>query len=239
MNIMKTRNKLYGSTILTTLFAILFLCINTAEGNDKKSVFQELERMEDQNMEYLNSIYEIVDDYPQFSYRYIKEDGKVKRIEITGVDNAEDAENLEVLMINLNTNRNKMKNKRNRLGVFYSVDKKAHHKDGREDYNREILMELTVPEELKDLNVHGTIYTYVVVDEEGEIPFLSFNSHLKNTDGAEWLVDKLKEDIKKVIKASSGDWIPAKIDGVEVASMVRIPIEYEIDKDPSIKAWVR
>jgi inorganic pyrophosphatase len=57
-----------------------------AQQQKSATSISELEEIEDRNMEYLRQIHEISKNYPDFSYKYTMEDGEIKDVKVTGVD---------------------------------------------------------------------------------------------------------------------------------------------------------
>jgi hypothetical protein len=85
--------------------------------------------------------------------------------------------------------------------------------------------------------VEGTIFVKFVVDENGENPFATTASNIETS------MDRYLEDLERqaveAVKATSGDWEPGKVNGVEVASMAVVPITFEFETHPSLPAAIR
>jgi TonB family protein len=199
--------------------------------------FSELEEMEDKKMDYLKQIDKIIRDYPSFSYSYVYEDGKVQDVVVTGVDRDIDRKKLEVVLFDLNSSNNMLKNKANRIGVFYSVDKPAKYEDGKDELQSKIRSNLKYPEDAKDWGVEGTVFVKFVIDKNGEIPFAATASNIE-TSRESYLKD-LEEQAVKAVKATSGEWEPGKVEGVDVSSLAVVPITFDFQKHPSIPALIR
>ena len=108
----------------------------------------DMENIQDQNMDYMKQIHKITKNYPAFSYEYTTEDGKVTDVTVTGVEHNMDRKRLEVVMFDLESSKNMLKNKPKRVGVFYSVDDPAEYKG---DLNTTLISNLKYPAEAKDL----------------------------------------------------------------------------------------
>src|SRR6056297_3034740 len=135
------------------LFALTFIAFSlitfTANAQRDDLTSSELEKIEDENMDYMKQISKIIKDYPNFAYTYDIEDGKVVNVNVTGVEKDIDRKKLEVQLFNLKSNKNMIKNKANRVGVFYSVDEPAEY-NGQGELDRTILSNLKYPEDAKD-----------------------------------------------------------------------------------------
>lgn len=222
-------------TLVLILFSFAMVTSNAQErvSND----FSEIEYIQDENMEYLKKIYKIIDDYPSFTYTYKLEDGMVKNVSVTGVENELDKKRLEVVLFDLKSNKNMLKSKANRMGVFYSVDKEPHYKQGQEALHNELHENLKYPEGAKDWGVEGTVFVKFVVDEDGRIPFATTADDIETS--VDVYVDDLERQAVSAIKATSGNWEPGKINGVSVPSLVVVPVTFDLKKNPFIRAIIR
>ncbi len=225
-------------SILLVSFLVLGLSY-TVSGQQTKDAETpgELEAMEDENMDYLRQIYEIINDYPAFSYSYTIEDGKIQDVVVEGVENDLDRKRLEVILFDLKSNRNMMKNKANRIGVFYSVDEEAEYTSSESELQDKVLNNLTYPDRAKNWGVEGTIYVKFVVDDNGEIPFATTSTNINTS--VERYLNQMEEQAIEAVKATSGEWEPGKIDGVEVASLVVMPVTFDFEKNPTLPAIIR
>ena len=192
--------------------------------------FSQLEKLQDKNMDNIETICKITKSYPAFAYTFEKVNDEINSITITGVENEMDKEKLKVAIIDLNSNKNLLKSKANRMGVFYSVDKNARFKDGEKAFQMMLNDNLHYPENAKDWGAEGTIFVKFVVDTDGNIPYITTSENL-DTD-----IEAYKKDLEKqavsAVKSTSGKWIPAKLDGVEVPSLLVVPVSFELKKEP-------
>lgn len=198
----------------------------------KAQDYTELEEMQDKSMDYVRQIYKIVDQYPAFAYEYQFENGEVKNVTVTGVDNELDKKRLEVVIFDLQSNRNKMKNKENRIGVFYSTDTRPEYEHGREQLRTTIQGNLEYPDEIKNWGVEGTVYVKFVVDENGEIPFITASEDIESSQ--EFYVKELRRIAIDAVKTTSGNWEPAEVEGVDVSSLMVVPVTFDFRKHPFI-----
>ncbi len=217
---------------LTLLLLLTFFSANSQEITVITN--SEMEMLQDQDMDYMKQIHKIVKDYPEFSYTYTMNDGKVEDVTVTGVDNALQRKRLEVVLLDLKSNMNMLKNKANRVGVFYSVDKPAEYKG---DLDRAILDNLKYPEEALNWGLEGTIYVKIVVDVNGEIPFATTSSNIETS--MESYLEDLQNQAVSAVKATSGNWEPAKVEGVAVSSLVVVPVTFDFEKNPMLPALIR
>ncbi|SEJ57131.1 TonB protein C-terminal [Cyclobacterium xiamenense] len=222
---------------VTLLFVFMLSAGAQSQQDGSKLSGSELERMQDRNMNYMFQINEIIKDYPAFSYSYKMKDGELDDVVVTGVDNEIDRKKLEVIMFDLKSNRNKMKSKANRMGVFYSVDEEADFEGGEEALRSTVLSNLEYPESAKNWGLEGTIFVKFVVDENGDIPFATTSSNIE-TSMERYLTDMEAQAIK-AIKATSGEWEPAEVENVEVASLSVLPITFDFEKNPTLPALIR
>lgn len=223
------------STILLIVFSLLGTSA-FAQQNKSMSI-SEMEKLEDENMDYLKQIYKIVKEYPAFSYTYTMEDGEVQDVSVSGVDSEIERKRLEVVLFDLKSKRNMLKNKENRVGVFYSVDEPAAYTGGRDELETEIRSNLEYPEKAKNWGVEGTIFVKFVVDEEGEIPFATTASNIETS--MDMYLKDLQEQAISAVKATSGEWDPATVEGVEVASLAVVPVTFDFEKHPSLPVLIR
>ena len=219
-----------------SLLICTFLVSSANAQEDEITSITEMEQIQDENMDYMKQIHKIIRDYPAFSYSYDIDDGKVEDVTVTGVDNNIDKKRLEVILFDLKSNKNRIKNKANRIGVFYSVDEKAEYEAGRDELQQTIQSNLRYPGDAKNWGVEGTVFVKFVVDENGEIPFATTSSNIE-TSMEKYLKD-LEQQAVTAIKATSGNWEPGKVEGVEVASMIVIPVNFDFRKNPSLPTLI-
>ncbi len=236
------KNLIGKKFILNSLLTVLFLFFvggtaSFAQQQDKRSWSSEMESIQDENMGYMKQIHEIIKDYPAFSYSYKFDDGKVSDVVVTGVENDIDRKRLEVALFNLKSNKNMIKDKANRIGVFYSVDKEPEYKGGRDELEDKIMSNLKYPEDAKNWGVEGTVFVKFVVDENGEIPYATTSTNIE-TSMENYLKDLEKQAVSAV-KATSGDWEPGEVNDVDVASLAVVPVTFDFEKNPSLPALIR
>ena len=133
-------------------FAVLFsLSLFSANAQETTVLTNsKMEMLQDQNMDYMKQIHKIIKDYPTFSYTYTMDDGKLKDFIVMGVENVIDRKRLEVVLFDLKSNKNMLKDKANRVGVFYSVDQPAEYKG---ELSETILNNLKYPKDAKKLGI--------------------------------------------------------------------------------------
>lgn len=235
MKNIKIRNSMFKLFAITLL--LISLPVLVVEAQENRGSEGDLEEIQDRNMEYLNQINEITKNYPAFSYSYKMEDGKLSDVIVTGVESSVDRKRLEIALFDLKSSKNMIKNKANRIGVFYSVDEGPEYKAGDESLNEVLTTNLNYPEEAKNWGVEGTIYVKFVVDENGEIPFATTSSNIE-TSIERYLTDLEKQAVS-AIKATSGDWEPGKVSGVNVAALAVVPVTFDFEKNPVLPALIR
>lgn len=221
--------------LFTLTFIAFSLMAFSASAQQNDMTGSDLEKIQDENMDYVKQIADIVKDYPAFSYSYEIDDGKVVDVNVTGVDDVIDKKKLEVILFDLKSNKNMIKNKANRIGVFYSVDEPAKY-DGSGELTRVIQSNLKYPQDAKNWGVEGTVFVKFVVDENGEIPFATTSNDIETS--REDYLKELEQQAISAVKATSGDWEPAEVENVEVASMAVVPVTFDFEKNPTIPTLI-
>lgn len=222
----------FGKTVTMVVIVFSLLAVSGTNAQEQKMSGSDLEKLQDENMDYLKQIHEIIEDYPAFSYSYNFDDGELKDVKVTGVEDIIDRKKLEVMLFDLKSNKNMIKTQANRVGVFYSVDKEPQYKGGRDELKEKIMGNLKYPEDAKNWGVEGTVYVKFVVDEEGEIPFVTTSTNIETS--VESYLKDLEKQAVSAVKATSGDWNPGTIDGVKVSSLAVLPVTFDFQKNPSI-----
>lgn len=224
------------SVLLTGL--IIAFTVSLASGQDNRDRhFQDLEDIQDQNMAYYIEIYDIAKNYPDFSYKYVYRDGEVKEVTVEGVSNPIDEKRLELLVYDFKQNKKRMKNIPTRTGIYYSLDDEAEPKMGYREFYRKLHTEISYPEEAKNWGVEGNVYAKFVVDKHGEIDYVTITEDLETSK--EYYIDDIKKEVKDAILATSGDWKPAEVDDISVASWVVVPVKFTIETAPGLPAMVQ
>jgi TonB family protein len=218
------------------LLSVLLTIPNAYGQYNGSGDYQAMEMIYDENMDYTKQIQRIVKDYPSFSYSYNLENGEVKSVTVSGVEDEMDKKRLEVVLYDLKSNENMIKNKSNRIGVFYSVDQKPKYTNGNSALQDDILNNLKYPEEAENWGVEGTLYVRFVVDEEGNIPFANVSEDIETP--IETYVKDLEEQAVEAVKATSGQWEPGKVNDVEVPTMVVLPVTFDFQQYPTIRYLV-
>lgn len=233
LNSIKIKSKILMCSALLMLMGNTFVY---SQENGKTN-YAQLEEYQDIKMDYIKKLNKITNKYPLFSYQYTFDNGKVKDVTVTGVDNEVDVKQIKVILLDLQSNKNKLQNKANRIGVFYDVDKRAEYKKGEDALYNDLLKSLAYPEGAKDWGVEGTVYVRFVVDENGNIPYASMVNDIKTT--MKFYEEDLTKQAVSAIKNTSGDWEPGTVKGVKVPSFIVIPITFDFKKNPSIPALIR
>jgi len=218
--------------VLTTL--TLLLAPNANAQSYKLSSSNDLKAIEGKNTNYINEINKITQQFPEAEYSYSFDKGKLKDVTVNGIDDVMKRQRLEVVLFNLKNN--KLKNDSKQLGVFYTVDKEAQYKGGEDALESKIQYNLTYPEDALDWGISGTVYVKFVIDENGKIPYITTSDML--SDNNKEYTKELEQDAVKAVKATSGHWIPAKEDGVSVASLAVVPITFKEELSPGVVDWV-
>ncbi|MFW5820180.1 MAG: hypothetical protein ACOCWA_02745 [Bacteroidota bacterium] len=222
-------------SLLISVILLPFSFIESVAQEEKQS-YLYLEEIEDENVEILHRIFKITRDYPAFSYEYEYENGELNSVVVRGVDDDLDRKKLSVMLMDLKSNKNMIKNKQNRIGVYYSVDKEAKPVGGEEEFRREIQRQIVYPEAAEDWGVEGTLFAMVVVDENGKIPFIAINEDVETS--RQDLLKDLEEELVAAIKETSGEWDPAKVEGMKVPSLVVVPVQFDVQANPFLPGFI-
>jgi hypothetical protein len=221
-------------------FSLMFLTFSLLMGttvsaqNYKLSSSNELKELEGKNMNYINEINKITQQFPEAEYSYNFANGKLKDVTVTGINDIMARQHIEVVLFNIKNN--KLKNESDQLGVFYTVDKEPQFKGGEEALKNTIQNKLTYPEDALNWGASGTIYVKFVIDENGKIPYIT-TSDMVNTHNKMY-TKELEQNAIKAVEATSGQWKPAQEDGVNVASLAVVPIKFKEELDPSLADWI-
>jgi len=220
----------FVKTILITSALILSGALLIASA--QKSMMMsgdDLDKMKDQKMDYVQQINKIIETYPDFSYKYKIEDGKVTDVFVTGVDFEIDRKRLEVTLFDLNSKNNMVNTKSDRIGVFNDVDDNAMYAKGEKALENDLLSHIEYPHGAKDWGVEGTIFVKFIVDDDGNIPFITTSTQIESSQ-ENYVEDLCQQAVAAVIE-TSGNWEPAQVEGVDVASLAVIPVTFELDKN--------
>ncbi len=199
---------------------------------------QDLEETQKQKEKKLEEIYGIVMDYPEFTYEYkFAPNGELKEVEILGVEDATAEEELAVLLVDLYDFNNTLMNQPAPGHAYYLTEDEAEPKQGYDDFFNELYSNLSYPEEAEDRGVEGTMYVKFIVTSEGEVDKLQVAHDIETPYPN--AVEAMKESARKAVKATSGDWEPATVAGQKVSEYVVIPVNFDFEVNPSLKAPIR
>jgi len=199
---------------------------------------QKLEKTQKEKEKKLEEIYGIVMDYPEFSYEYkFGPNGELQEVEILGVEDASAEEELAVLLVDLYDFNKQLMNQPAIGQTYYLTEDEAEPKQGYNDFYNELYSNLSYPEEAEERGVEGTMYVKFIVTSEGEVDKLQV-AHDIETPYPNAL-EAMKESAKKAVEATSGDWEPATVAGQKVSEYVVIPVSFDFEVNPSLKAPIR
>ena len=219
---------------LVFLTSSLLLATTANAQSYKLSSSNELKELEGKNLSYINEINQITKQFPEAEYSYNFANGKLKDVTVSGIDDIMKRQRIEVVLFNIKNNT--LKNDSKELGVFYTVDKKPVFKGGKEALDQTIQNNLTYPEDALDWGASGTVYVKFVIDENGKISYIT-TSDMLNTHNNMYKKE-LEQHAIQAVEATSGSWIPAQEDGVNVASLAVVPIKFKEELDPGLAAWI-
>jgi TonB family protein len=231
-------NKQFIRKQITFLITFLFFAAGTLSVSaQKKMDDKKLKDMQAKNEAYMVDIYEIVDGYPEFNYKYVYDDGKLEEVVVTGIDNPEDENRVAALIYDMRTNKDIMKNYCDMHGVYYAPEREAEPKEGYTEFRKEIQKNLDYPQAARNYGVEGTVYVKFIVDEFGNL------SKMKAQDAIdspyEGRVKELEREAIAAVEQVDAEWKPAIVDGDYVESYVVVPVTFDFKKDPGLPALIR
>jgi len=208
-----------------------------ALGQNEKNEYSQMERIQDENDFYYMKVYDVIGDYPEFNYKYVYENGDLQKVLISGVSDMNDKKRLEVWLYDLRKNKDLIQNIPTRTGIYYSVDEEAQPKNDLKGIYDKIQNNLMYPDKAEDKGVEGTVYVQFVVDSNGDVVYAQATEDIETPYSAS--VEAFKKEAIKAVKKTSGEWEPAEVNNVDVASWVVLPVNFDFQKDPSIPALIR
>lgn len=220
-------------SLVFVTFSLLMATTATAQKYDLNT-FDEL-KLEGGNSNFVGEINKIVKNIPEPEYIITYENGELKDVVVTGTEDKVVPEYLDVAI--LESNNGGQNNHPEKIGVFYTVDKKASYKGGQQALKEDIENQLEYPQDDLDWGVQGTVYVKFVVDENGKIPYISASDNINPE--MKTYKNELEQQAINAVKATSGKWIPGQKDGLNVASLAVVPIKFEEKLDPSLMDWIQ
>ena len=103
---------------------------------------------------------------------------------------------------------------------FYEVNERAVFAGGEEELYKHIALNLRYPQESLEKKQAGTVMLQFVITNKGEVTEIEQVNSGVNT--------LLVAEAKRVVKLTSGNWIPAKKGGVAVNMRSVIPVKFKL-----------
>lgn len=217
------------------ILSILILIMSTSAmfaQSDSDEDFKTMENLQNENEDYYLKIYRVVDNYPDFTYKYVYNNDMLKEVIVSGVDNTMDRKRLEVWLYDLNKNRMDMNSIPTRTGIYYSVDRMARPKAGFKAFYHELKSDLTYPEAAKEAGVEGLVFVKFVVDSNGNVAFIKADEDIEASNPE--YAEMLEKEAINIVKSTSGEWEPAEVDNRAVASWIVLPVKFDVRQDPFV-----
>lgn len=213
---------------ISSFFALVFLlALSPAMAQDKKMSGSEFDMKKDKMETMYVLAYDIMDRHPGLSYDYVYKDGKVTEVRLVGVDDPKDREMLTKYLANLENLRNEIKNVKDDEGIYYVTETNPKPADGYEEMYEDIRADLQYPEVAEDYGVQGTVFVKFVVKSDGDVRNIKT---MDNIDTPFTIAEKeLIKEAERTIRATSDEWIPAKVGGVAVDHWVSIPVKFNLE----------
>jgi TonB family protein len=217
--------KLFNKVLLTIATVLFVFTVSTVQAQKEKSQ-SEMDKKQDEIQNLHIKAYSIIDLYPNVEYTYEYKDGKVTEVQIIGIPDLEEKENLATLLIKLETLKSDLVNQKDINGIYYVTETEPEPEDGYRDLYRDLQSNLDYPETAKEYGVEGTVFVKFIVESNGSI------KNIKATNNIDTPFEVAKKDMikeaKKAVKATSGDWEPAKVGNVPVDQWVYLPVKFDL-----------
>lgn len=182
-------------------------------------------------------VYDVVENYPNFSYTYHYENGDLADVTVKGITDDQDKETVETLLIDLKEQQIAMTDKTDDQGIYLYTQQEAEPEDGYEEFYDNLYDNLKYPDDAQSKGVEGNVYVRFVVDQNGEVKNASAVENIETPYGV--AVTKMKQEAVSAVERTSGKWEPATVNGVPVAEWVVLPVEFEFKINPALKAPIR
>ncbi len=225
--------KLKFSIVLLAGF-LLFICGSSVQAQEAQQ-YQDLEALQEADMGYFTRIYRIAEDYPDFKYQYVYDNGELENVIVEGVPDDMDRKRLEVLIFDHHEAKERVKNIPTRMGVYYSCDREAAPGIGWRSFFSNLQNNLVYPEEAERKEIEGTVFVDFVVDSDGEIGYLE--TDVRNLEARVpdlRVIDQLREEARRAVQETSGIWEPSMVGDKPVASRVVIPVTFQLEPHPTL-----
>ncbi len=210
-------------TWLSTLLLLPFL-VDVVEAQNK----DEVEAMYQKNNSLYIQTYDLIDQYPEISYRYVyNEEKELENVVISGVNKEEDRKQLETWLIKIKENNDILMNRIGPRGYYYVTEQEALPKNGVEDFLRAVQSRVTYPEKAQELALEGNIYVSFLVNSDGELSNVSTTTG-ENLDKDSYYVKQMMKEAKNAIKYVNESWKPATVNGVPVAQWNMLPVRFRL-----------
>lgn len=204
----------------------------------RKTEVDMLEGIQKKKEKKLEDIYAIVMDYPDFAYEYeFGPNGELQDVEITGIEDNKIKEQLSGMLAELHMINTQLLNKPSMSGTYYVTEDEAEPKMGYDDFFQQLYSNLNYPESAENRGVEGTMYVKFIVDPNGEVDDLQVSHDIETPYTS--AVEAMKESAKEAVKATSGNWEPASIAGQKVSEYVVLPVKFDFNVNPALKAPIR
>ena len=218
-------NKLIKGMLSAVFVALITIPLH-AQKEDTKT-YDEIEKTQDDIENMYMQIYGIMEDYPEATFNYEYNDGDVAGVVVENISDANDQEQLELYLMNLEEMKQDIFNMTNRVGIYYVAETEATPKDGYKEFYNSLRARLIYPEAAKELGVEGTVFVKFVVDDKGDISAIVASENMK-TD-SDWVVESMIKEAESAVKATSGKWNPATVAGIPVSQWVVVPVQFKLE----------
>ena len=106
--------------------------------------------------------------------------------------------------------------------IYSVVEEQAHYKYGDEALLKFISKNIIYPPSAVEIEIQGKVYVQFVVNTDSTLSDITV---VRGINGGEML----NKEAIRVVKLTSGDWVPAKVNSKPVKCKMYLPIMFKLD----------
>lgn len=194
---------------------------------DTKKSNEKIEKTQKQIENIYMKIYEIIEQYPQTSYKYLYTDGNITGVEVKAINNKKTKRKFMTHLMDLQLLKKQIFGTIDHTGVYYVAEKEPKPEIGYEEYLNQLHNNIQYPLAAREQGVEGTIFAKFVVDDTGEIDNVVLTDKIDTP--SEYILNKMKDAAKEALTTTYTDWEPATLGGTPVSHWVVVPIQFKLN----------
>jgi TonB family protein len=152
--------------------------------------------------------------------------GNLKSVTVSGVENDNAKDQIEVCLINLHETSDLLLYEKNENNIYYHSEIRPRFKEGKDEFYKEFRANLEYPDATADRGIEGVVQLRFVVDRWGNVDNLTA---YENINAPDWITEAMVKSAKKAFEKIDQNWIPGKIDNVEVDQWMVLPVHFNIE----------